>query len=390
MDNRKDAPRPELAINTPDSRGDGRLNNNAKYRLRPDEVDVVNNYRRIINEAQRAGVDAKDIKHGWLKSKEASIFFKNPLYDDGLLNMDKVAKSFQKIVDGLSLKKKTKLTSVKSNNQKALKVTISDSHVGMNPKEGVFEYEYNDVVYKESLDKVFGSIIKEFNTHKTFEHLFLDDLGDLADGWSGYTTRGGHKLPQNLTNQEVFEVCIDGKVNLIKKIIDSKVAKKITVRCIVNDNHSGDFGHLIALGVKKIINTIYKKSVVDIDIITGFMEHRVYGDHCFILTHGKDKANMRSGLPIHLNDKASRFIRDYIDYYAIDSKYIHVEKGDLHQIGYQKIKKFDYRNFMSFAPPSAWIQHNFGDSYSGYSIQVIPKYGEEISHTDYFLNYKKQ
>lgn len=44
---------------------------------------------------------------------------------------------------------------------------------------------------------------------------------------------------------------------------------------------------------------------------------------------------------------------------------------------------------MSFAPPSSWCQINFGDSYSGYSIQVVPKYSNEISHTDYFLDYKK-
>jgi hypothetical protein len=41
---------------------------------------------------------------------------------------------------------------------------------------------------------------------------------------------------------------------------------------------------------------------------------------------------------------------------------------------------------MSFAPPSAYVQNNFGDSYSGYSIQVVPKYSSEISHTDYFFD----
>ena len=134
---------------------------------------------------------------------------------------------------------------------------------------------------------------------------------------------------------------------------------------------------------------MYSKDVVEVDILSRFLEHRTYGKHCFILTHGKDKNQMNRGLPVILNDKAMRLLNDYIDHYEIDSNYIHVEKGDLHQIGYQKTKKFDYRNFMSFAPPSSWIQHNFGDSYSGYSIQVIPKFDNEISHTDYFLDYKK-
>jgi hypothetical protein len=44
---------------------------------------------------------------------------------------------------------------------------------------------------------------------------------------------------------------------------------------------------------------------------------------------------------------------------------------------------------MSFAPPSAYSQHNFEDGYSGYSIQVVPKYSNEISHTDYYFELKK-
>jgi hypothetical protein len=99
---------------------------------------------------------------------------------------------------------------------------------------------------------------------------------------------------------------------------------------------------------------------------------------------------MFKGLPLVMNDKTINYINDYIDFYKISSKHIHVEKGDLHQIGYQKCSKFDYRNFMSFAPPSSWVQHNFGNSYSGYSIQIIPKHTNEISHTDYFLDYTKK
>jgi hypothetical protein len=120
------------------------------------------------------------------------------------------------------------------------------------------------------------------------------------------------------------------------------------------------------------------------------MEHFQYGDHTFILTHGKDAKHMFKGLPYNLNDKATSFINDYIDHYNINTKYIHVEKGDLHRIGYDRTKKFDYRNYMTFAPPSAWVSHNFGDCYSGYSIQTIPKFSGEISHTDYYFDLKKK
>jgi hypothetical protein len=99
---------------------------------------------------------------------------------------------------------------------------------------------------------------------------------------------------------------------------------------------------------------------------------------------------MFKGLPLELNDKAITFINDYIDHYEIKTPYIHIEKGDLHRIGYSRSKKFDYRNYMSFAPPSTWVQHNFGSGYSGYSLDVIPKLSGEISHTDYFFDLNKK
>jgi len=52
-----------------------------RYRLKPDEVEIVNQYRAIKNEANSLGLDEKDVKHGWIKNKEASLFFKNPNFN---------------------------------------------------------------------------------------------------------------------------------------------------------------------------------------------------------------------------------------------------------------------------------------------------------------------
>lgn len=365
--------------------------NRKTVRIRVDqkELDIINNCRRLHNDAIDRGIDPDTVRSVWFKDKETSFNVKNPNFDNGGITSKKLRQSISDIVDRIDLEAK-KITFPKAINNKAIKATITDSHVGMNPsKNSLFQYEYNADVYRQSLDKVFVSILKEFNTHGVFDLLLLDDLGDLADGWNGYTTRGGHELEQNMTNTEVFEVCVDAKFDLIQKLVDARIAKKIILRSICNDNHSGDFGHIINLTIQKLVNKVYSKDIVEIDLLTRFIEHRSYGHHTFLLSHGKDAKFMNRGLPVVLTDKAINFINDYIDHYNINNKFIHVEKGDLHQIGYQRVKKFDYRNFMSFAPPSAWIQHNFADSYSGYSIQVIPKFENEISHTDYFLDYKK-
>jgi len=279
-----------------------------------------------------------------------------------------------------------------SEEPKALKVTISDAHLGLDPNPnggGIFQYEYNADIYRNSIEKVYNQIIKEFNTHGVFDLLLLDDLGDREDGWNGQTTRGGHVLPQNMTNAEVFDVLVDTNVKLVESLVETKVANKIILRSVTRSNHSYDFALIVNKAIQKIVNRLYSAEIVEVDILEKFIEHRVYGNHCFIISHGKEDKHLKYGLPLKLDPKTINFINEYIDHYDIDSKYIHFEKGDLHQVGYERTKKFDYRNYMSFAPPSCWQQHNFGDSYSGFSTQVVPKFTNEISHCDYFLEYKK-
>lgn len=350
--------------------------------------------RALKNASSNLQVDYTNVKHLWLKTKNESVFVKNPDYKEPefLETTKHLEKAIDKVLNKFNKKDYIFYPNKHESNLKAIKITISDDHVGLEPNpndNGLFKYEYNAEIYANSYEKVFNSVIKEFRTHGKFDLLLLDNLGDEQDGWNGFTTRGGHALPQNMTNAEVFETCIDVKVKMIKSLVENNIANKIILRKVTNDNHSGDFGHTINLAVKKIINLIYSNDIVEVETLTQFLEHRIYGDHCFILTHGKDTKQMFKGLPLKLDEKTINFINDYLRFYDINSKYVHVEKGDLHQIGYNKCNTFDYRNFMSFAPPSSWVQHNFGDCYSGYSIQVIPKFENEISHTDYFLDYKK-
>ena len=275
---------------------------------------------------------------------------------------------------------------------KALNVIMSDVHIGMNPlpSESIFNYEYNADIYRENLNQVFEHVISMYELHGTFEVLNIHDYGDKADGWDGLTTRGGHKLPQNMSSVEVFDVAVDSYVEFIEKIIRMDIANKIVIKSVTNDNHSGNFGAIINNGVKMIIERLYPKRIIEVETLTKFLHHYTYGDHSFIITHGKDKKEMFKGLPLILNDKTINYINSYLDHYGIYSKYIHVQKGDLHQLGYQRTNRFDYRNFMSFAPPSNWVQHNFGDCYSGYSLQVIPKHSNNIEHMDVFFDMKKK
>lgn len=343
----------------------------------------------IEQECDAVGIPITSVKHYWYKGEHFSINALNP-YDrtTNFLNaIEDICKNFV----GDSIRKPKVIRKVDT--PVAIKVTLSDMHVGLEPNphdSGMFEYSYNKEIFYHNIDYVYSRILDHFNSNGTFDLLIIDDLGDGLDGYEGKTTRGGHGLEQNMSSKEAFETFVGAKLSLIERCIDEGIAAKYLIRNVCNDNHAGSFASISNMAIKMLLDRIYEESVVDFYILEKFMSHFTYGDHAFIITHGKDSKYMFKGLPYQLNDKTVAFINEYIDHFGIDNKFIHLEKGDLHRIGYDRTKKFDYRNFMSFAPPSAWVQHNFGDGYCGFSIQIVPKFGGEISHTDYYFDLTKK
>ena len=53
-------------------------------------VETVKELNAIYQESKKLGLDVEDVKHGWLKTQDASMFFTNPLYkkkeEDGFYN----------------------------------------------------------------------------------------------------------------------------------------------------------------------------------------------------------------------------------------------------------------------------------------------------------------
>lgn len=319
----------------------------------------------------------------WLKTPEVSLKINNP---EQVLDMDDITEAVTEAIDGITL---IKIPKPKKTNKKALRAVISDAHVGMetNTEDAVFGFEYNEKIFEKHLSLVFKSIKDKVDAHGDFDMIIVDDLGDNLDGFNGETTRGGHKLPQNMSNKDGWKAYVHHKLNTCVNIVRLGAAKKYQFRSVSNDNHAGDWGYTANYAIKMAIEKMFDN--VEYIILDKHMEHFFYGDHAFLLAHGKDKTNMFKNMPLQLNDKVSNLIRQYIDHYEIRSKYIHVDKGDLHQVGYNREPRFDYRNYMSFAPPSPWVQANFGVSYCGFSLQVIPKHSNQIEHSDIFFDLKK-
>lgn len=347
----------------------------------------INQNEALAKDSAEKGYDFESVTHYWHKSDNLSTFVKVDNKMDGF----EIVQMIDDIIEARKLPK-VKFPKVKPT-KNVLNLILSDMHVGLEPNpqgKSLFNYKYNKEIFDYRLEQVYLSVIKEYNTHGCFDMLVLYDLGDGLDGWNGETTRGGHKLDQNMTNVEAFKTYVGGKLDLIEKIINGGFASKIAIRSVSKCNHSGDFGYIANETIKMLLERVYNQKVVEFYILERFMEHFTHGDHCFIITHGKDDKVMKFGMPLNLNDKTINFINSYIKHYKIDSKYIHLYKGDLHQVSYHKTKDFDYRNFPAFAPPSSWVQHNFVNGVSGYSTQVIPLYNNEVSNSDYFFDFEEE
>lgn len=297
-----------------------------------------------------------------------------------------------KVIKNHSIKP-AKVKVKRSANKKQLNVIITDDHIGIdtNPEKiGLFAYKYDKETYFNKINEVLLSIKKEVDYNGTFDELVINNLGDLEDGWNGYTTRGGHQLPQNLTNEETFEVAVTSRMKIIRALVEMKAANKIIMRVVTNSNHSASFALIVGKAIKLLCKELYSETFVFVDVLRKFIEHRRYGKHCFLLTHGKDKKEMRSGLPLVLNDKAINYVRSYLDFHKITDENVHLWKGDAHRFASTSTKTFDYTSFRTFSPISNWIGTNFGDvHHAGYSIIIVSKDTDDITEQHYKINYEK-
>jgi len=313
----------------------------------------------------------KQKKNGWLVS--ALVVKKK----DGDLSIEDAEHIIARVFQDKNFKPVTLYPTI--SNQKALFVYLSDRHIAAYVG-GVAMYanSYDKTVYKKRLAEVLHEIHYQKSIFGKFEDVFIIDLGDKMDGLDGYTTRGGHKLPQNMNNREAFEVAVEAEKEFIDSVIASDVANNYHVYQNANSNHGGDFDYMVNRALEIYVNTKYPQ--VSTKIFQRFIEHVQYGDHCFMFTHGKDDADMKHGLPLHLNDKVENYLRKYLMYNKIDpdTSYVSLVKGDLHMSASQGVYGFRYRNVLSLFGGSKWIGTNFGPNRPGCSYEIVEKYTERI------------
>jgi len=338
------------------------MKKNNRFRLKQDEIEVLNQYRAIKNASDEIGVNDKDVKHGWLKSKDASLFFKNPNFKTEVEQViDKV--DFTKIFS------KVKKLEYTPNYITPLclfdKLVFTDVHNGMDASDkgrSLYDLKWNKEIVLERLN----TMIQFTLDNRKSDVLEILDLGDFFDGQDGQTTRGGHGLPQNMSNQECFDLGMEFYLTLVHCMATNY--RKVKIRIITNDNHSGDMSYFLASAIKTYCGIAYDN--VDIIIQKKFIDYEIIGKRCFVTTHGKDTHNMKFGFKPKLDANQEKKIIGYLNANDLLNKGYEIifEKGDSHQYLFDNSTSdlFSYLNYPAFSPSSNWVATNFQKGKSGF------------------------
>ena len=260
----------------------------------------------------------------------------------------------QKYIKPIILKKVDKKTYSKDFDT----LTITDVHIGMDTdvdNNTMYSKEWN----KEELLKSANIVIEQTLEEQESSVLYVDELGDLLDGFNAQTTRGGHSLPQNMTNEEAFDAALEFKLKILYGLVETYT--EIHFNNICNDNHSGAFGYFVNEAFKQIAELQFEN--VTVTNHRKFLNHYFVGNICFIISHGKDDKSLKFGFKPQLDFKGAEKIDQYCKQNKIykNSDLVIFKKGDSHQALFDMCTSDDfyYFNYPALSPSSNWIKNNF-------------------------------
>lgn len=242
------------------------------------EVDLVNNFRRIENEAIDAGVNPTDVKHGWLKTDNSSLFFKNPNFNG---EEDKQTEFVENLIKSLKehSPKYKKINRDKSKDGHLLVIDPADVHVGKLCT--IFEtgVEYNSqIAVKRCLEGVDG-ILQKSNGFNIDKICFIGGNDILhVDNAKNTTTSGTYQDASGMW-YENFLMAKKLYVDILEKLVSIA-----DVHFVFNpSNHDYTNGFFLA----DVIKTHFKDCKnITFDCSIAHRKYFTYGKNLIGTTHG--------------------------------------------------------------------------------------------------------
>ena len=253
-------------------------NTSARFRLKKDEIEILMQYRGIKNATDEAGVDEKDVKHGWLKTKDASLFFKNPNFKvEGLKEIQRIKDETIAEVKAYAPKYPT-INTIKSTDAHLLVIDIADLHIGKLSSAFETGEDYNcQIAVKRAKEGMQGILdkAKGFDIDKV---LFVAGNDILHTDNNKRSTNAG--TPQD-TDGMWFDNFIMAK-NLYIELLE-KLMSFAEVEVVYNpSNHDLTHGFFLM----QLIEAHFSKSTINFNVNLLHRKAFKYGNNLIGTTHG--------------------------------------------------------------------------------------------------------
>lgn len=274
-----------------------------------------------------------------------------------------------------------------TNNTKSMLVWTSDKHIGASTDESMFENDYNEFEFQKRLSILLKNIFKKVNEYGKLQTLVVADLGDAIDGQDGFTSSKSHKLQQNMTNRQMFDVYLNAHIKFIDSLIANGFANTYEFWFITKSNHGNVLEYAASKALQTYISVKYPKQVV-VKSLDKFINHVQFRDITYLLTHGKDDGNRKFGLPLFPDPKTEVMIDNYLKMNGLSlNKRIRLIKGDLHQAASTPCKNIErYRTVGSMFGSSGWIMDNFGFTRAATCYEVYDEVDGDILEGTWYYN----
>jgi hypothetical protein len=322
-------------------------------RLNDDEMNVINEYRRIKDESNASGINEKDVKHGWIKTDKASLFFKNPNFNGSEDKQNDFTKELLNTLKDHS-PNYVKLKRKKLKDGHLLVIDPADIHIGKLCTAFESGSDYNSqIAVKRVLEGVDGILQKAngFNIDK-INFIGGNDILHI-DTPQRKTTSG---TPQDTDGMWYTNFLIAKKlyVDILEKLI--KIAD---VHFTFNpSNHDYTNGFFLA----DVVKTHFRNCKnITFDTSIAHRKYFTYGSNLIGTTHG-DGAK-QSDLPLIMANES----KDWSD---TKHRYIYT-----HHVHHKNSKDYHGVTVESLRSPSgtdSWHHRN------GYTL--VPKAVEGFIH----------
>lgn len=323
-------------------------NSSGRFRLKKDEIEVLLTYRGIRDAAKALDLNESEVKHGWLKTKKSSLFFKNPNFKEAEeKNYDLIKESILADIKKYVPKYPT-ITRTENKEGHLLVIDPADVHIGKLCDAFETGEDYNNqIAVKRVLEGVEGIINKSkgFNIDKI---LFVGGNDILHIDTPKRTTTSG--TPQDTDGMwyRNFLIAKQLYVDILERLIS--VAD---VHFIFNpSNHDYTHGFFLA----DVIQTWFKESKnITFDCSISHRKGYKYGSNLIGTTHG-DGAKpqdlpllMATEFPSEWSQSKHRYVYMHHVHHKMSKDYIGVTVESLrspsgtdswhHRNGYQHAPK---------------------------------------------------